>query len=64
MKILEIVKSKTDRAGVPCLFFYAVKISERATVFLYRGLKIRADCGIIGNIINVRECSHKSEFVR
>ena len=30
--------------------------------FSYCGLKIGADCGIIGNIINVRECSHKSEF--
>ena len=40
--------AKTTRATVP--------------VFSYGGLKIRADCGIIGNIINVRECSHKSEF--
>ena len=31
--------------------------------FRIDGLKSRADYGIIVNIINVRECSHKSEFV-
>ena len=31
--------------------------------FSYCGLKIGADYGIIVNMINVRECSHKSEFL-
>ena len=58
-----LVDDRRDKVFVSESFFPVNNSLRVAPVFLYSGLKCRADCGIIGNIINVRECSHKSEFV-
>ena len=58
-----LVDDRRDKVFVSESFFPGNNSLSVAPVFLYSGLKSRADYGIIGNIINVRECSHKSEFV-
>lgn len=56
---LHIESADCDRA---VLVLY--DISERIRkCFSDTGLKIRADCGIIGNVSYVRGCSHKTEFI-
>ncbi len=58
-----LVDDRRDKVSVSESFFPGNNSLRVAPVFSYGGLKSRADCGIINNISNVRECSHKSEFV-
>ncbi len=57
-----LVDDRRDKVFVSESFFPGNNSLSVAPAFLYSGLKSRADYGIIGNMINVRECSHKSEF--